>query len=111
MRDDADRWPDELRISDVKDKFVSTVCGERGADIRPEWQTAVQVFPPLAAGASVEEAIVASVGGLWRRPSLVQLNWTAQAAPNNAVAIRAASSTFRSSSSSLSAEYEDSQAS
>jgi hypothetical protein len=43
--DDADRWPDELRISDVEDKFVCTVCGQRGADIRPDWQTAVQVFP------------------------------------------------------------------
>jgi hypothetical protein len=38
--DDADRWPDELRISDIEDKFVCTVCGQRGADIRPDWTTA-----------------------------------------------------------------------
>ena len=43
--DDADRLPDDLRISDIEDKFVCTACGQRGADIRPDWQTAVQVFP------------------------------------------------------------------
>ena len=42
--DDADRWPDELRISDIEDKFVCTSCGKRGADIRPDWQSADQVF-------------------------------------------------------------------
>ena len=44
VADDADRWPDELRISDVEAKFVCTVCGVRGADIRPDWQSAEQVF-------------------------------------------------------------------
>jgi hypothetical protein len=38
--DDADRWPDELRISDIEDRFFCTVCGQRGVDIRPDWQTA-----------------------------------------------------------------------
>jgi hypothetical protein len=42
--DDADRWPDELRISDVEDKFVCTVCGQRGADIRPDWPSAERIF-------------------------------------------------------------------
>jgi hypothetical protein len=42
--DDADRWPDELR-SDVEDKFVCIVCGKRGADIRPDWQSAGRIFP------------------------------------------------------------------
>ncbi len=37
--DDADRWPDELRLSDIEDRFV---CGGRGADERPDWQTAVR---------------------------------------------------------------------
>ncbi|WP_024511861.1 hypothetical protein [Bradyrhizobium sp. ARR65] len=37
--DDADRWPDELRVSDIEDKFVCTACGQRGADIRPDWTT------------------------------------------------------------------------
>jgi len=38
--DDADRRPDELRISDVEDKFVCIVCGQRGAEIRLGWQSA-----------------------------------------------------------------------
>jgi hypothetical protein len=38
--DDADRWPDELRISDIEERFVCTACGKRRADIRPDWQTA-----------------------------------------------------------------------
>lgn len=50
VADDADRWPDELRISDIEDKFVCTVCGVRGADIRPDWQSTVQVFPNRKAG-------------------------------------------------------------
>jgi hypothetical protein len=48
--DDADRWPDELRISDIEDKFVCTACGVRGADIRPDWQSAEQIFPKRKAG-------------------------------------------------------------
>jgi hypothetical protein len=40
----ADRWPDDVRLSDIVDKFVCTACGKRGADIRPDWQSAVQVF-------------------------------------------------------------------
>ncbi len=39
----ADRWPDDVRLSDIEDKFVCTACGKRGADIRPDWRTAVQV--------------------------------------------------------------------
>ncbi len=36
----ADRWPDDLRLSDIEAKFVCTKCGQRGADIRPDWTTA-----------------------------------------------------------------------
>jgi hypothetical protein len=42
--DDADRWPDELRISDIEDKFVCSACGKRGADIRPDWQSVAPIF-------------------------------------------------------------------
>jgi hypothetical protein len=42
---DADRWPDELRISDIEDKFVCMACGKRGADIRPDWQSAERIVP------------------------------------------------------------------
>jgi hypothetical protein len=33
--DDADHGADELRISDIEDKFVCTACGVCGADIPP----------------------------------------------------------------------------
>jgi hypothetical protein len=36
--DCADRWPDDLRLSDIEDKFVCTVCGQRGADVRPAFE-------------------------------------------------------------------------
>jgi hypothetical protein len=35
---DADRWPDDVRLSDIE-----PACGCRGADVRPDWTT----VPPL----------------------------------------------------------------
>jgi hypothetical protein len=29
----ADQWPDALWVSDIKDRFVCTACGKRGADV------------------------------------------------------------------------------
>jgi hypothetical protein len=28
-------WPDNVRLSDLEERFVCTVCGHRGADVRP----------------------------------------------------------------------------
>ena len=42
--DCADRWPDDLRLTDIEDSFVCTICGKRGADIRPDWHSAEQIF-------------------------------------------------------------------
>jgi hypothetical protein len=33
----ADHWPDDLRLSDIEQRFVCSVCGKRGADIRPNF--------------------------------------------------------------------------
>jgi hypothetical protein len=33
----ADRWPDDLRLSDIEPRFVCQACGKRGADVRPDW--------------------------------------------------------------------------
>ncbi|WP_027542906.1 hypothetical protein [Bradyrhizobium sp. WSM2254] len=33
----ADRWPDDVRLSDVELRFVCTACGGRGADVRPDF--------------------------------------------------------------------------
>ena len=30
----ADQWSDETRLSDLEDKFICTVCGKKGADVR-----------------------------------------------------------------------------
>jgi hypothetical protein len=31
----ADEWPDDVRLSDVEPRFVCSVCGREGADVRP----------------------------------------------------------------------------
>ena len=33
----ADGWPDDLRLSDIEDRFVCQKCGKRGADVRPDF--------------------------------------------------------------------------
>jgi hypothetical protein len=66
--DDADRWPDELRISDIEDKFVCTTCGKRGADIRPDWQSAKRMVPArkvrratnMSNGASIGRSVIST---------------------------------------------------
>jgi hypothetical protein len=34
---DADRWPDDIRLSDIEGQFTCTACGKRGADVRPDF--------------------------------------------------------------------------
>ena len=33
----ADRWPDDVRLSDLEPKFTCQACGHRGADVRPSF--------------------------------------------------------------------------
>ncbi|WP_426434298.1 hypothetical protein [Bradyrhizobium genosp. P] len=33
----ADRWPDDVRLSNLEPRFVCGACGKRGADIRPNF--------------------------------------------------------------------------
>jgi len=33
-------WPDNVRLSDLEERFVCTVCGHRGADVRPLFEQA-----------------------------------------------------------------------
>jgi len=35
----ADRWADDVRLSDVEPRFVCAACGRRGADVRPDWES------------------------------------------------------------------------
>jgi hypothetical protein len=34
----ADRWSDELRLSDIEPHFGCKACGQRGADVRPDFE-------------------------------------------------------------------------
>ena len=34
---DADRWPDETALHELRPKAVCTKCGMIGADVRPNW--------------------------------------------------------------------------
>ena len=33
----ADRWPDDLGLSDFEPSFVCLACGKRGGDVRPNF--------------------------------------------------------------------------
>jgi hypothetical protein len=33
----GDGWPDDVRLSDIEDRFICTACGKRGADVRPDF--------------------------------------------------------------------------
>jgi hypothetical protein len=36
----ADRWPDDVRLSDLEPRFTCRACGRRGADVRPLFEPA-----------------------------------------------------------------------
>jgi hypothetical protein len=36
----GDRWPDDLRLSDIEGRFVCSACGKRGAHVRPDFNCA-----------------------------------------------------------------------
>jgi hypothetical protein len=33
----GDRWPDGVRLSDIEPRFTCQACGQRGADVRPNF--------------------------------------------------------------------------
>jgi hypothetical protein len=33
----GDRWPDDVRLSDIEPLFTCQLCGQRGADVRPNF--------------------------------------------------------------------------
>lgn len=41
---DGAQWDDDIRLSDIEDRFVCKACGKRGAEVRPD-------FPPAKMGA------------------------------------------------------------
>lgn len=53
---DADRWPDDVRLSDIEPSFTCTACGCRGADVRPDWQS-VEGYGKDAASGQNKDAV------------------------------------------------------
>jgi hypothetical protein len=37
----ADRWPDEVRLSNIEPRFICAACGKRGAEVRPDFSLAI----------------------------------------------------------------------
>jgi len=33
----AERWADDVRLSEIEGTFTCSPCGKRGADVRPDW--------------------------------------------------------------------------
>ena len=33
----GDKWPDDVRLSDIEERFVCRACGIQGADVRPDF--------------------------------------------------------------------------
>ena len=33
----GDRWPDDVRFSELEPWFICSACGKRGADVRPDF--------------------------------------------------------------------------
>ena len=63
----ADRWPDHVRLSDIKPRFVCKACGKRGADVRPDfhWDK-----PPVAAmGLRLASTVILLFTDSYVRPS------------------------------------------
>ena len=36
----GDQWPDDVRLSDLEPRLTCQACGQRGAEVRPDWQSA-----------------------------------------------------------------------
>jgi hypothetical protein len=35
----ANRWTDDVRLSDIEPRFICGACGKRGADVRPNFNS------------------------------------------------------------------------
>jgi hypothetical protein len=50
----ADRWPDDVRLSDIEPRFVCQACGKRGADVRPHFEPARMGLRPRVQSACMD---------------------------------------------------------
>lgn len=51
----ADRWSDDLRLSDIESRFTCQSCGIRGADVGPDfnWEKEQRATVPFTADHSI----------------------------------------------------------
>jgi hypothetical protein len=50
----ANQWPNDLRLSDIERRFICQVYGNRGADVRPDFNWGKPASPPVKAWGIVE---------------------------------------------------------
>jgi hypothetical protein len=43
----ADRWADDVQLSDIEPRFVCAACGKRGADVRPDFNWGRSIAPAM----------------------------------------------------------------
>jgi hypothetical protein len=43
----GDRWPDDVRLSDIEPLFTCQLCGQRGADVRPNFDWDKPLVPAM----------------------------------------------------------------
>jgi hypothetical protein len=56
----GDRWPDDVRLSDIEPLFTCRACGLKGADVRPnfDWaKTETVGQPALRSGIDIDREI------------------------------------------------------
>lgn len=67
----ADRWPDDVCLSDIEPRFVCTACGKRGGDVR---RIIRRVDQACALSVVRKKRVVAKqeFTSLWLKKSIVQ---------------------------------------
>jgi hypothetical protein len=55
----GDRWPDDVRLSDIEPRFTCQACGRRGADVRPNfhWEEEEEEAPRAKAAAAADPGL------------------------------------------------------
>ncbi|MEK9285712.1 hypothetical protein MTX25_11070 [Bradyrhizobium sp. ISRA432] len=43
----ADRWSDDVRLSDLESRFICQACGRRGAEVRPDFDWNTPTVPAM----------------------------------------------------------------
>ena len=64
----GDRWPDDVRLSDLEPKFTCSACGKRGADVRLDFECNKATGPTgwaIVEGSQMLQHWLSVVRGSW----------------------------------------------